>query len=338
MKVPVDSIQINSGRRETDRRHIGELAASMAELGLLNPITIDQGHTLIAGLHRLEAAKLLGWAEIDCTVTSLEGLQAELAEIDENFIRRDLSALEHGELLLRRKEIYETIHPATKATYDGGGFKGNQYQEVVTDKMSATTKSFVEDTAEKLGVDPRTVRRQIQTAKNLTTEAKQIIRDADAKISKKTAMKLSRLEPEQQKEAAGLLAAREIRSVDEYTAAKAQEPEPPEDGDAEEWEEPEAPAVPFTLESRPFASFQESVADLKDPNKDCSCTPDTFLAEITAFVRKFCREIEWYSTPYYEAVFPSLTAVQLDYLRQQTGLIGSAAETLLHQVERKAEP
>lgn len=43
MKVPVDSIQINSGRRETDRRHIGELAASMAELGLLNPITIDQG-------------------------------------------------------------------------------------------------------------------------------------------------------------------------------------------------------------------------------------------------------------------------------------------------------
>lgn len=80
------------------------------------------------------------------------------------------------------------------------------------------------------------------------------------------------------------------------------------------------------------------MADLKDPNKDCSCTPDTFLAEITAFVRKFQREIEWYSTPYYEAVFPSLTAVQLDYLRQQTGLISSAAETLLHQVERKAKP
>lgn len=338
MKVPVDSIQINSGRRETDHRHIGELAASMAELGLLNPITIDQGHTLIAGLHRLEAAKLLGWAEIDCTITSLEGLQAELAEIDENFIRNDLSALEHGEMLLRRKEIYETLHPETRAgtaqALAMNTAKGNN----VSDKMTLTTKSFVQDTADKLGVGRRTVERQIQTAKNLTTEAKQIIRDADAKISKKTAMKLSRLEPEQQKEAAGLLAAREIRSVDEYTAAKAQEPKPPEDEAAEEWEEPEAPAVPFTLESRPFASFQESVAGLKDPNKDCSCTPDTFLAEITAFVRKFCREIEWYATPYYEAVFPSLTAVQLDYLRQQTGLIGSAAETLLHQVERKAKP
>lgn len=25
------------------------------------------------GLYRLEAANLLGWAEIDCTITSLEG-------------------------------------------------------------------------------------------------------------------------------------------------------------------------------------------------------------------------------------------------------------------------
>ena len=68
--------------------------------------------------------------------------------------------------------------------------------------MTLTTKSFVQDTA-KLGVGRRTVERQIQIAKNLTAEAKQIIRDADAKISKKTAMKLSRLESEQQKEAGG---------------------------------------------------------------------------------------------------------------------------------------
>lgn len=333
MQVPVNRIQVNPGRREISCGHVEELAASMKELGLLNPITIDQGYTLIAGLHRLEAAKLLGWTEVGCTVASLEGLQAELAEIDENFIRRDLSALEHGELLLRRKEIYETLHPATKATYDGGGFKGNQYQEVVTDKMSATTKSFVEDTAEKLGVNPRTVRRQIQTAKNLTPEAKQIIRDADVKITKKAAMRLSQLEAGQQKEAAGLLAAGEIRSVDEYAAAQTTKTEPklPEEKDTGA---PIQTAVPFTLGGRQFASFQEAVADLKDPNKDCSCTPDTFLAEITAFVRKFHREIEWYSTPYYEAVFPALTRIQLDYLRQQTDLICHAAETLFNQVER----
>lgn len=331
MQVPVNRIQVNPGRREISCGHVEELAASMKELGLLNPITIDQGYTLIAGLHRLEAAKLLGWTEVGCTVASLEGLQAELAEIDENFIRRDLSALEHGELLLRRKEIYETLHPETK---HGGDRKSEEIKR--TKCPLDSVKSFVDDTAEKLGVAPRTVRRQIQTAKNLTPEAKQIIRDADVKITKKAAMRLSQLEAGQQKEAAGLLAAGEIRSVDEYAAAQTTKTEPklPEEKDTGA---PIQTAVPFTLGGRQFASFQEAVADLKDPNKDCSCTPDTFLAEITAFVRKFHREIEWYSTPYYEAVFPALTRIQLGYLRQQTDLICSAAETLFNQVERMAK-
>ncbi len=83
----------------------------------------------------------------------------------------------------------------------------------VSDKMSATSKSFVQDTAEKLGVVPRTIERQIQTAKNLTPETKEIIKKSDQKISKEAALKLSRLGPEQQKEAAALLAAKEIRTA-----------------------------------------------------------------------------------------------------------------------------
>lgn len=178
----------------------------------------------------------------------------------------------------------------------------------------------------------RTIRQKIQVATKLTPETKEVAREH--KIGFKNAVQLSRLEPEQQKEAAGLLAAKTIRSVDEYTAAQTEQPEqePPQE-DSRETESD----TPFTLEGRQFTSFRESVADLKDPNKDCSCTPDTFLAEITAFVRKFQREIEWYSTPYYEAVFPALTGIQLDYLRQQTGIICSAAETLCSQVERKAK-
>ena len=35
-------------------------------------ITIDQEHTLVAGLHRLEAAKRLGWTEIECNVCTLD--------------------------------------------------------------------------------------------------------------------------------------------------------------------------------------------------------------------------------------------------------------------------
>lgn len=48
---------------------------------------------MIAGLHRLEAAKMLGWTEIECTVKDLDGLLAQLAEIDENYVRTELDSI-----------------------------------------------------------------------------------------------------------------------------------------------------------------------------------------------------------------------------------------------------
>ena len=323
MRIPISEIKINLGRREALPERVAELAKSITEVGLLNPITLDKSNTLSAGLHRLEAAKLLGWAEVDCTVSSLEGLQAELAEIDENFVRTDLSAIEYGDLLLRRKEIYEALHPETKH----GGDRTSEKIKCAKCTLDSE-RSFVNDTAEKLGVNPSTIRRQVQTAKNMTPEAKAIIRDSGAKVTKKDAMKLSRLKPEQQKDAASQLAAQEIRSMAEY-----QPPEEPERQEAVA-EEPTVEPPPFKLSEQQFTSFKESVAALKDTEKDFSCTPDSFLAEITAFVRKFHREIEWYSTPYYEAAFPNLTGVQRDYLRQQMESICAAANNLLHQVER----
>jgi len=318
--VQISEIRVNPERREARAEAVRELADSISELGLLNPITVDCEHILIAGLHRLEAAKLLGWTEIECTVSGLEGLQAELAEIDENFVRKDLSDNEFRELLLRRKEIYESLHPETKH----GGDRSKR-----TKCPFATAKSFADDTAEKWGVDPRTVRREIQTAKNLTPEAKEIIRDA--KVTKKDALNLSRLAPEQQREAASQLAAGDIHSVDEYqpppTVPEPVEPEaaPPP---------PEAPSVPYAPSGRHYASFEESVADLKNPDKDCSYTPDALLAELDSFIQKFQREFAWYSDPFCTVVFPDISPAQFNYLQQRFGTISTAIHDLLQQMKR----
>lgn len=304
MRLSIKEIQVKEGRRSLDTCHVGELADSIREIGLLNPLTIDRDNFLIAGLHRLEAVKRLGWTEVDCTVSSLEGLAAELAEIDENIVRSDMSTLEYGEILLRRKEIYETLHPETKR-----GMRNGQTSK--SDKMSfLETKSFAQDTAEKLGVVPRTVERQIQTAKNLTQEAKEIIKNADKKISKKEALKLSRLEPEDQKEAARLLTTQQIRNMGEYAEKKKEEPE------------------------KAGGSLKDMIAELKDPDKDCSGTPDSFLEEYSAFVRKFHKEISWYSDPYYDTVFPYVSMEQLASLWELTRSICSAAEELFQKVER----
>jgi len=348
MLIAISKIRINPGRREADPKHIAELAKSISEIGLLNPITIDREHTLIAGLHRLEATKQLGRTEIECTVSSLDGLQAELAEIDENFVRAELSTVDYSELLLRRKEIYEALHPETRATREGGPFRGNQHNEV-NDKMSQTSKSFVQDTAEKLGLNRRTVERQIQVAKNLTPEAKQIIRASDAKLTKKDAMQLSRLAPAKQEEAASMLASGEIASMREFPAEPETAPNPqrasappwgatPEDRNSTEPPEetavsPAAPAPCPPSRARDSALFREIVTELKDMNKDCSCTPRDFRAEIKGLADKFLRDIDWYCTPYYQAVYPALSADDISYLQERMDSICEAAHTLMNHVK-----
>ena len=199
MRIPINKIKINPGRRDTKPRYVEELARSITAVGLLHPITIDQDNTLIAGLHRLEAAKLLGWSEIECTVSSADGLQAELAEIDENFVRAGLSHRELGDLLLRRKELYESLHPETQQGKRNGQTAKNANFSLLE------TKSFSQDTADKLGVSKRTVEQLVQTARDLTPEAKKIIRDAGDKITKRAALQISRLPPDQQEEAAAVL-------------------------------------------------------------------------------------------------------------------------------------
>lgn len=74
--------------------------------------------------------------------------------------RHDISEyiiIDFGNLLLRRKEIYETLHPETKAGTAQAIGMNKAVGNNVAEKFSATSKSFVDDTAEKLGVTPRTV-------------------------------------------------------------------------------------------------------------------------------------------------------------------------------------
>ena len=317
MLVPISEITVNPGRREAAPGDVKELADSILEVGLINPIMVDQAHTLIAGLHRLEAMKLLGRTEIECTISDLDGLQVALAEIDENFVRKDLSDDEFRELLLRRKEIYESLHPETK---HGGDRKSEKIKSAKCTFDSV--KSFVDDTAEKLGVDPSTVRREIQTAKNLTPEAKEIIKGA--KVTKSDALKLSRLAPEQQTEAASRLVSGDIHSVDEY------QPPPAVLGPVEA----PPPSVPYSSSGRHFATFEESIADLKNPDKDCSYTPDSLLAELDSFIEKFHREFEWYSDPFCTVAFSDISQVQLDYLQKRFDTISTAIHDLLKQMKR----
>jgi len=193
MKKNIDEIIVREGRRDADNTKVTELAESISKIGLLNPVTIAKENVLVAGLHRLMAAKRLGWTEIDVNVVDVDGLYAELAEIDENLIRNELHYMDRGKQLLRRKEIYEELYPETKqGNSQAIGMNraiGNNVSEIIS-------PTFVEDVADKLNVSKRTIETELQIAKNILPEVQEVIKEKD--IPKTQALKIARMEPEQQ--------------------------------------------------------------------------------------------------------------------------------------------
>jgi ParB-like chromosome segregation protein Spo0J len=132
------------------------LAASIAENGLLHPITVrprkEGGYWLVAGVHRKRAVEQLGWKQIPAFVhKGMNDDNAILAEIDENLQRADLSPGELASCIAKRKEVYERLHPETK---HGGDRKSKSSRQ-----LGDLNKRFTEDTAKKTGRSERKIQR-----------------------------------------------------------------------------------------------------------------------------------------------------------------------------------
>ena len=194
MNVPIDNIIVAPDRNPIVEQTVLGLMDSIQKTTLINPITIGPDLKLIAGAHRLEACKRLGWTEIPAHQTTLDGLLAELAEIDENLIRNhDQHYLDRDEKLLRRKEIYEALHPETKVHVIGGFARA-----ATAETADAQVQSFNADVAQKTNIPERTLRKSIQRARDIVPEAKEVIREVGLGAEK--AIEVARTPAEQQVE------------------------------------------------------------------------------------------------------------------------------------------
>ncbi|GHT27586.1 hypothetical protein FACS18942_07110 [Planctomycetales bacterium] len=109
MILNICDIVIAPNRRNVNEVKVRELADSIREIGLLNPVSVTSDKRLVAGAHRLEAVKLLNETKIDTIIIKGDDLHLELAEIDENLIRNELDPIAIGELAIRRDEILEAL-------------------------------------------------------------------------------------------------------------------------------------------------------------------------------------------------------------------------------------
>lgn len=131
--LPVADIQVGKRMRRLDSGTVEALCENIARIGLRSPISVTELHVLIAGLHRLEAVKKLGWATIPTLIFTGSTLEAEQAMIDENLLWVKPTVLEHSELLARREEILEAMG-ARNSQYippDGHLLQGRKYPDEV---------------------------------------------------------------------------------------------------------------------------------------------------------------------------------------------------------------
>ena len=111
--IPIPSITVH--REDRQRRaltDIVDLADSIARLGLINPITIDENNILIAGERRLEACRSLGWTHITAQFfEDLPPTQRVLIELEENIKRKDITWQEHTAAIAKYHEIRKEEDP-----------------------------------------------------------------------------------------------------------------------------------------------------------------------------------------------------------------------------------
>lgn len=168
--LPIDRIILRADARVIDPAAVSALAESIGDIGLINPIRVrevgDQWE-VVAGAHRLAAHKQLGLADIRGVVVNDDDLHAELAMIDENLCRAELSPSDRAQHTARRKAIYLELHPETAQHVAGGKAR----QETASDNLS-----FAAATAAATGRDERSVQRDAERGEKVYSGAFALIK------------------------------------------------------------------------------------------------------------------------------------------------------------------
>ena len=79
------------------------------------------------------------------------------------------------------------------------------------------------------------------------------------------------------------------------------------------------------------------MADLKNPDKDRSLTPDIFLVTFTLFLQRFGQSVKSYEVNESSAVFPILTQNHLAQIKQEISSVQRALDHLFKTMEKKAK-
>lgn len=179
-RIPLRTLKASGQPRPLITEAVDKLAASIREVGLIQPISVRcvpvmdggvavDGYQIVAGNHRVAAARALGWTEIDAIIVDAgEHLQAELIEIDENLCRAELTASQRAQAIRRRKQIWEALHPAGIQVAQVGS------PEIGYGKPPAQEHGFATSTASVSGESKTAINRHLARAEAIGDDLERV--------------------------------------------------------------------------------------------------------------------------------------------------------------------
>lgn len=191
--VSLDNIDATDRLRPLDPAHVELIAASIAQTGLQSPVILrpeGNRYRLVAGWHRLSAVRSLQWDSVDAIIQNLDDNEARLVEIDENLMRRELSALDRAVFLAERKAIYDALHPETT--------KPGRRKKELSQTLRQFGERFSKQAAKRTGLSERTVQMSLELASKLTPEAREALRLSPVADNQAALLKLAELDADEQ--------------------------------------------------------------------------------------------------------------------------------------------
>lgn len=189
-REPVDAIEVSDRMRDRcDEDAVTRLMDSIRKIGLQTPISVrwvGDDLMLVAGRHRLEAVRRLGWDSVDCIRMDGTDDEARMWEIAENLHRADLTVLERDEHILEWVRLSDVqsvqVAPIESKREDGRGHRA---------------EGGINAAARELGIEATAAKRATKVAA-ITPEAKAAAKERGLDNNQAALLQVAKAPPEEQ--------------------------------------------------------------------------------------------------------------------------------------------
>ena len=211
MPVELDAIRVTERLRHgLDGAKLEIIAASMAELGLQSPILLrlwrdtSEGNPqawgredpglfgLVAGAHRLEAARQLGWTRIEAIIVEGSPDDIALIEIDENLARAELTALDRARFLAARKRIHTRLNASR---HHGGDRRSADYKQQEDRSAEIAARSFPTEAADLTDLSKSMIYRAVAIGEGISDDLADLLASSPIADNETSLYRIAQLPP-----------------------------------------------------------------------------------------------------------------------------------------------